>query len=177
MLLSTTGKALSLTSKLLFQKLKMDVNSLIPTSDNSDYDEKKFVGRKILLISITRATVFDAYDSNGLADPYVRVKNNEGKLLFSTPVVSKTLEPKWTETYEISLQDTVDSLTIEILDKDMLVDDFIGKGTFDYYQIRKEPLRYKLEKDILTYKKDGDHDPSASVHVTIIEPCYYNPDI
>eukprot|EP01122_Echinamoeba_exundans_P016890 TRINITY_DN8707_c0_g1_i1.p1 TRINITY_DN8707_c0_g1~~TRINITY_DN8707_c0_g1_i1.p1 ORF type:complete len:307 (+),score=71.03 TRINITY_DN8707_c0_g1_i1:171-1091(+) len=81
-----------------------------------------------LKISVTTGTVSEAQDSNGLADPYLKIK--QGVLSsWTSKVQKKTLTPSWNETGIVKLGEPNGksvSITIELWDQDALKDDFIG---------------------------------------------------
>ncbi|KAE8720383.1 C2 domain-containing protein [Hibiscus syriacus] len=80
-------------------------------------------------VEVIEAADMKPSDLNGLADPYV--KGQVGSYRFKTKTRKKTLSPKWREEFMIPIfsWDTANVLTLEVLDKDHFVDDFLGKCT------------------------------------------------
>ncbi|KAE8653820.1 C2 domain-containing protein [Hibiscus syriacus] len=80
-------------------------------------------------VEVIEAADMKPSDLNGLADPYV--KGQVGSYRFKTKTHKKTLSPKWHEEFMIPIfsWDTPNVLTLEVLDKDHFVDDFLGKCT------------------------------------------------
>ncbi|KYR02979.1 C2 domain-containing protein [Tieghemostelium lacteum] len=96
----------------------------------------KYEDYREVTITVDNATLYVATDSNGLSDPYVKVYASKKKgilsttHLFTTSVQSKTLSPVWNHSETVSLcpEHIHDYLIFELYDKDILVNDFIGKG-------------------------------------------------
>ncbi|GAM25680.1 hypothetical protein SAMD00019534_088550 [Acytostelium subglobosum LB1] len=88
-------------------------------------------------VTVERAELYIATDSNGFSDPYVRIGKKVKDGLFSkkwvlqTPAVSKTLNPVWnyTNSFTVNIGKSSD-LQLQLWDKDALKDDFIGSATF-----------------------------------------------
>jgi hypothetical protein len=88
------------------------------SKSDSKSDSKKYN----LKISVTSGTVSEAQDSNGLADPYLKIK--QGVLSsWTSKVQKKTLSPSWNETGVVKLGEASGksvSITIELWDQDAL---------------------------------------------------------
>ncbi|EGG16166.1 hypothetical protein DFA_09193 [Cavenderia fasciculata] len=88
-------------------------------------------------LTVEKAELYKATDSNGFSDPYVRIGKVVSDGLFSkkwvlqTPSVSKTLNPVWNYTNDFTANiGKCSQLTLQLWDKDALKDDFIGSATF-----------------------------------------------
>ncbi|ORX90809.1 C2 calcium-dependent membrane targeting, partial [Basidiobolus meristosporus CBS 931.73] len=80
----------------------------------------------ILTVTIVQAKDLVAADSNGLSDPYVRVRSGR-KALYKTKAIKKTLEPKWNETFTIPLNGTPMKLNFSVRDRNLLQDAYLGE--------------------------------------------------
>lgn len=82
-----------------------------------------------LKITIVDAVLYTAADSNGLADPYVKLKQNGNKLL-KTKVIKKTLKPTWNESKAINVtgDNGVIRIGVEVWDQDTFANDFMCRG-------------------------------------------------
>ncbi|KAJ1979531.1 Tricalbin-2, partial [Dimargaris verticillata] len=70
----------------------------------------------LLYVSIIEAENLPGVDSNGLSDPYVRVRAH-GKSVHKTRVQKKTVNPKWDEHFEVRLHgDSSDAISFIIKD-------------------------------------------------------------
>ncbi|KYR00444.1 hypothetical protein DLAC_02438 [Tieghemostelium lacteum] len=104
------------------------------TSDKpTTYKGTKFEGQILYKITIGSGVINEAQDPNGKADGYVRFgkKESEGlftkRWLYTSSVKEKTLSPMWMETCYIRINPTKHSeLLLELWDKDLIKDDFIG---------------------------------------------------
>lgn len=84
-------------------------------------------------ITLHEGTVNEAQDSNGLADPYIKIKSGMSTL-WSSKVQKKTLKPNWNETATVKLSEVSGksySYTVELWDEDTLKDDYIGSTTIN----------------------------------------------
>jgi hypothetical protein len=84
-----------------------------------------------LSVCVVSAKQLRAADSNGLSDPYAKLRI--GEQTNSTSVVDKNLNPTWDESFEFFIPDlsSTDLLTITVFDKDTYSsDDFLGQVTF-----------------------------------------------
>lgn len=96
-------------------------------------------------------------DKNGLSDPYVILTYGESK--FQTPVVEKTLQPVWTAQNEAQFTALADvnELHLEVMDKDLISDDFIGQATFSLKDVIQSPYRhFKIPIGLLDKKNQAD---------------------
>ncbi|EGC36511.1 hypothetical protein DICPUDRAFT_77836 [Dictyostelium purpureum] len=90
----------------------------------------------IYKFNIENAYIYDGYDSNGAADPYVKamkvkvkdIRKDECKFkqLFKTSVCHKTLIPQWDHVQYVILSNKTRYVDLEVWDKDLIVDDYIG---------------------------------------------------
>jgi len=90
-------------------------------------------------------------DSNGLADPYIRVSHGGNK--HTTPVVKKTLNPVWN--YNCSFKVTIDNIKegikLIVKDKDVVSDEFMGSAVINLSSL---PANVKVSK---WYPLTADH--------------------
>ncbi|EGC29544.1 hypothetical protein DICPUDRAFT_90447 [Dictyostelium purpureum] len=137
-----------------------------PLGDSGKKDSNK---SRINFFIIT-GKVEEAHDSNGLADPFVRIgkKDSDGKVkwILKTPVKKETLSPSWSyETNEDIDLNEIKTLVVEMHDKDLLSSDFIGEATIDISDLENNDILYET---IQLYNKKKDiNKPSASVYLSI----------
>uniref|UniRef100_A0A7N0TJF8 C2 domain-containing protein n=2 Tax=Kalanchoe fedtschenkoi TaxID=63787 RepID=A0A7N0TJF8_KALFE len=106
--------------------LTVDVQKFIaPEAGNwFTVDEKEPIA--IVKIEVIEGAEMQPSDLNGLADPYVKARL--GSYKFRTKIQKKTLAPKWHEEFKIPIftWETLNSLIIQVHDKDHIYDDFLG---------------------------------------------------
>lgn len=105
-----------------------------------------------LYVRVVKAKELTAKDVNGSCDPYVEVKLGNYKGI--TKHFSKKTNPQWNLVFAFS-QDQLQASSVEVVvkDKDFVLDDFIGRVTFDLADIPRRvppdsslaPQWYKLE--------------------------------
>ncbi|KAN0052861.1 hypothetical protein ACTA71_012341 [Dictyostelium dimigraforme] len=139
--------------------------------------EKKSSGRKadyetetIVNIVYNNGKVFEAQDSNGLADPYIRVGTVKSEGVFSkkwkseSPVCEKTLTPDWKNFEEdIIVKRTTKELVVELWDKDTLKDDFIGRAIIDISLLSTFSIPFNIEFK----EKPTDEKPKGTATIYI----------
>eukprot|EP01133_Synstelium_polycarpum_P020481 gene20481-24579_t len=128
----------------------------------------KMEGYKLHKITLDCGIVQEATDTNGQSDPYCRIgrispKLFQSKWLHETKADPKTLVPVWEETFEVYLNKTGKDkfLILQLWDRDMLKDDFIGSCIIDMSTISDYTSIYTHS----VYKKPEDFTPSGSVTV------------
>ena len=124
--------------------------SLVPNLCGCDLTERR--GRILLNIQCSDTTltcnVVEAQnlapkDSNGLSDPYIKLKllpQNGSSRSWKTETIKRNLNPKWNETFTIDLQegDKEHRLMLECWDWDKSSrDDFMGAMSFGISEIMK----------------------------------------
>ncbi|CAM8999377.1 unnamed protein product [Rhodiola kirilowii] len=116
--------------------LTVDVEKFVaPESENwFTVDEKEPVA--IVKIEVIEGAEMQPSDLNGLADPYVKARL--GSYKFRTKIQKKTLAPKWHEEFKIPIfsWDALNSVFIQVHDKDHLYDDFLGRCALDIANYR-----------------------------------------
>ncbi|KAH9608568.1 hypothetical protein KSS87_017241 [Heliosperma pusillum] len=87
-------------------------------------------------VEVIEAAEMKPSDLNGLADPYV--KGHLGQYRFKTQIQRKTLTPKWQEEFKVPIcsWEAQNVLAIEVLDKDHLYDDELGKCSVNINDLR-----------------------------------------
>ncbi|XP_041795588.1 multiple C2 and transmembrane domain-containing protein 2 isoform X3 [Chelmon rostratus] len=65
---------------------------------------------------------------SGTSDPYVKFKL-EGKQLYKSKVVYKSLNPRWNESFSYPLRDREHIVEVRVYDKNRTADEFMGSGT------------------------------------------------
>jgi len=109
-------------------------------------------------VTIKSAEYVFPMDPNGLSDPYV--KFSAGGKVHQTPVIEKTLSPEWNHT------ETVDAhgdkpLKLILMDKDLVFDDFIGKGKCPWTK------SYGSEDHKVNMMRPGDSKIYGVVHLRV----------
>ncbi|KAH6619180.1 hypothetical protein B0J18DRAFT_236897 [Chaetomium sp. MPI-SDFR-AT-0129] len=89
---------------------------------------KKPAKRKyVFTVKIVEGEELKACDPNGLSDPYVVLCDEYQKRLHRTRVINRNLNPRWDESFEISVESPL-NLIATIWDHDMFGDhDFVGR--------------------------------------------------
>ncbi|KAF5203860.1 C2 domain-containing protein [Thalictrum thalictroides] len=87
-------------------------------------------------VEVIEAADMKPSDPNGLADPYV--KGQLGPYRFRTKTQKKTLTPKWQEEFKISIctWESLNTLVLEVRDKDHFVDDTLGNCSININDMR-----------------------------------------
>jgi Ca2+-dependent lipid-binding protein len=75
------------------------------------------------------AVLLTPADANGLADPYVKLKQKSEKL-FKSKVIKKTLKPAWNEKFTVDLRSEGGKITVkvEVWDQDAFTSDIMCSG-------------------------------------------------
>lgn len=91
-----------------------------------------FVGK--IRVNVCSGKILNAHDVGGKADPYVKLTYNGHS--HKTKAIRNTLEPEWNAVFEFdtSCEGNNTTLLVECWDKDLLKDDFIGKGQVDHLE-------------------------------------------
>ncbi|XP_044164205.1 tricalbin-1-like [Acropora millepora] len=104
----------------------------------------------VLVISLLQGKDMAAMDSNGLSDPFCVVRvNNEKK--YKTNVAYETLKPIWNESVSIAMPQADDKINIDVFDKDVFQNDFMGTVSLTVDEIKESskkggPQWYKLQE-------------------------------
>ncbi|EAL71004.1 hypothetical protein DDB_G0272734 [Dictyostelium discoideum AX4] len=138
--------------------------------------EKKSSGRAadstetVITIVYGDGKVFEAQDSNGLADPFIRIGTVKSEGVFSkkwkseSPVCEKTLTPNWNYCEdEFIIKKTTKELVVELWDKDTLKDDFVGRAIVDISGIVTSLMSFNIE----FREKPTDEKPKGTVTIYI----------
>ncbi len=113
----------------------------------------------------TRRAVLKAYISHGRglraadlftqkSDPYVilRLLKADGTQLasYETPYVSDTLDPVWSEanSFSVTLPPGTHSLHFDVMDSDLISDDFLGCSRVVLDHVRRAPVEYVADADL-----------------------------
>ncbi|KAK9408400.1 multiple C2 and transmembrane domain-containing protein 1 [Crotalus adamanteus] len=110
----------------------------------SDLHRKAQLWRGIVSITLIEGHGLKAMDSNGLSDPYVKFRLGHQK--YKSKIMSKTLNPKWREQFDLHLyEERGGIIDITVWDRDAgKKDDFIGRCQIDLSTLSKEHT-HKLE--------------------------------
>ncbi|KAM9986069.1 hypothetical protein ACTFIZ_004323 [Dictyostelium cf. discoideum] len=146
-------------------------------SSSGGKKHKKGVGRAadqktetVVTIVYIRGEVFEPQDSNGLADPYIRIGTVKSEGVFSkkwkseSPVCEKTLSPNWNNYEdEFIMKQTTKELVVELWDKDTLKDDFVGRTIIDISKIVTSFSTFEIKFK----EKPTDEKPKGSANILI----------
>eukprot|EP00026_Physarum_polycephalum_P003573 Phypoly_transcript_03586.p1 GENE.Phypoly_transcript_03586~~Phypoly_transcript_03586.p1 ORF type:complete len:349 (-),score=40.12 Phypoly_transcript_03586:75-1121(-) len=93
-----------------------------------------------LHITILEAKNLPAADSNGLSDPYVEIRAEQGLFVrdnqIRTSVKNETLNPKWNQSFDVSWNHMFRKLVLRVYDRDKWSkDDFLGKARISYHDL------------------------------------------
>lgn len=92
----------------------------------------------LLTIHVVEGKDLPACDSNGKSDPYCII--DLGKQHKKTKVCKKTLNPKWNESFEFNIDESVEEFDIHIFDWDRWkTDDYIGDVTVSLSSFNTNP--------------------------------------
>ncbi|XP_015668174.1 multiple C2 and transmembrane domain-containing protein 1 isoform X1 [Protobothrops mucrosquamatus] len=110
----------------------------------SDLHRKAQLWRGIVSIVLIEGHGLKAMDSNGLSDPYVKFRLGHQK--YKSKIMSKTLNPRWREQFDLHLyEERGGIIDITVWDRDAgKKDDFIGRCQIDLSTLSKEHT-HKLE--------------------------------
>eukprot|EP00808_Paulinella_micropora_P025949 g17538.t1 len=113
------------SSELADSRLKFNRTQTMPSSDSPQTKKNFFT----LNVTVEEAKDLKGADFNGLSDPYVKIEFG-GVQRLKTKAIAKTLNPKWQETFSLSLTfaELKQKLCCEVMDKDPIGrDDSLGK--------------------------------------------------
>ncbi|XP_052272099.1 extended synaptotagmin-1-like isoform X2 [Dreissena polymorpha] len=121
----------------------------------STHPSDEFMKDKIFVdLTLIQAKELVAMDRNGYSDPFCEVRMGEEKL-FSTSVKKKTLTPMWNESVTLKVPENCGMLEIQLFDKDMFVNDFLGKVMLTLDQLKELSLRKTSDWFPLKHTKSG----------------------
>ena len=84
-----------------------------------------------LFVTIWKAERLAAADVRGTSDPYVSVKigvqEERRKRVFNTAMKPRTVNPVWNESFSIAVAELDEVVVLEVWDRDVLQDDFLGQ--------------------------------------------------
>ncbi|KAL9647314.1 hypothetical protein ABK040_011681 [Willaertia magna] len=94
-------------------------------------------------LKLIKATNLIAADRNGLSDPYVIVRTERKEIsnfFKPTSVIKKTLNPIWNETFIYYIYEKHEKYEffLEVMDKDLIFDDFLGSAVVNVVDIVTE---------------------------------------
>uniref|UniRef100_A0A670Y4U2 Multiple C2 and transmembrane domain-containing protein 1 n=1 Tax=Pseudonaja textilis TaxID=8673 RepID=A0A670Y4U2_PSETE len=140
MLLIPKEHQISKTSKFLigFQFIQL-IPKISPNFVRlSDLHKKAQLWRGIVSITLIEGCGLKAMDPNGLSDPYVKFRLGHQK--YKSKIMSKTLNPKWREQFDLHLyEERGGIIDITVWDRDAgKKDDFIGRCQVDLSILSKE---------------------------------------
>ncbi|KAK3749842.1 hypothetical protein QZH41_015501, partial [Actinostola sp. cb2023] len=92
--------------------------------------------RGVLVVTLLQGRNLVSMDSNGLSDPFCVVRVNNSKK-FKTNVVYESLTPVWNESVSIAMPQGNDKLIIDMYDKDVFQNDFMGVVSFTPEEIEE----------------------------------------
>eukprot|EP00825_Cyclidium_porcatum_P030024 TRINITY_DN31903_c0_g1_i2.p1 TRINITY_DN31903_c0_g1~~TRINITY_DN31903_c0_g1_i2.p1 ORF type:complete len:235 (-),score=62.83 TRINITY_DN31903_c0_g1_i2:267-971(-) len=110
-----------------------NIKILESSCDKKNHEVQKLIQKQPILkqntsyfiVTIKSATQLGSFDSNGKSDPYCKLKIN-GKKVFKTQTIKKTLDPVWNEQCKIMLS-TNDNIQFNLYDYDFMArDDYMG---------------------------------------------------
>eukprot|EP01122_Echinamoeba_exundans_P017759 TRINITY_DN9723_c0_g1_i1.p1 TRINITY_DN9723_c0_g1~~TRINITY_DN9723_c0_g1_i1.p1 ORF type:complete len:454 (+),score=54.30 TRINITY_DN9723_c0_g1_i1:85-1362(+) len=104
-------------------------------------------------------------DSNGLCDPYVKIKYGEQKAKTST--VFKSLNPVWMDCFIFTSPAVENEILLKIYDKDMLTNDFIGTVTISPQDIGHGQLRLQEKWYDIQASPKRKNAPSGKLRIVI----------
>ncbi|XP_035824679.1 E3 ubiquitin-protein ligase RSP5 [Aplysia californica] len=119
-------------------------------STTNAYLEGLLSDKVIVQLTLLQGKDLVAMDRNGYSDPFCTVSVG-GKKVFTTAVKKKTLFPKWNETVTTELSKDCKDMIIDVYDKDMISNDFMGKLALTVEQLKELSLKgtsdwYTLDK-------------------------------
>ncbi|CAM6104983.1 unnamed protein product [Calypogeia fissa] len=94
-----------------------------------------------LLVEILEGESMKPCDTNGKADPYVKISLGQAEAV--TTIRRKTLQPKWHETFRIPVVNWDSLLKLRVRDKDRFLDDEMGYKHIDIEEFR-DGLRHEM---------------------------------
>ncbi|KXJ28222.1 tricalbin-1 [Exaiptasia diaphana] len=106
--------------------------------------------RGVLVVTLLQGRNLVSMDSNGLSDPFCVVRVNNSKK-FKTNVIYESLTPVWNESVSIAMPQGNDKLIIDMFDKDVFQNDFMGSVTFtpeDIEEFSKKGATWHTLKDV-----------------------------
>ncbi|CAG8475134.1 20696_t:CDS:2 [Dentiscutata erythropus] len=118
----------------LYESMNVDNVSGIMNESESDVPLSENITRNKYLytIKIVSAENLTAQDVNGLSDPYCVLTDEKGQILAQTRVQYETLNPRWEEAFDITLEfsdQDYRKLLVTVWDKDQVgSDDVCGKA-------------------------------------------------
>lgn len=131
----------------------------------------------VLKLEVLRGRGLAAKDKSGTSDPYLVVTLGEGKE--ATPVINKTLDPEWNETFELPILNAESALLEAVCwDKDRFKKDYMGEfdvlleDVFASGNISPEPQWFKLEsrRSGRRRKKDVVVTGEVLLKFTLVDP-------
>ncbi|XP_065194559.1 multiple C2 and transmembrane domain-containing protein 2-like isoform X2 [Sycon ciliatum] len=107
----------------------------------------------ILAVTIVSGHSLVARDSNGLSDPYVKMKIGSGYSKAKTTIVHKSLSPIWNESFDLGVYSLDDSVLLRVYDHDLIgSDDSMGRTVVN---LAKLPLEVDTELRLGLESTDG----------------------
>ncbi|GBB88076.1 hypothetical protein RclHR1_14600003 [Rhizophagus clarus] len=144
----------------------MDVDYLAQVIRDSNHTqpvpEKVEKARYLYTIKIVQAENLPALDTNGFSDPYCILTDERNNTLVQTRVIYETLNPRWDEAFDITIEETdkMRWLGVTVWDRDQLgSDDVCGKA-----YIKLDPNYFN---DFLAHDVWLDLDPHGRILLRI----------
>jgi len=136
------------------------------------------IGKGIATIELKKAEDLRAADSNGFSDPYVAIHlftkdaKHDGKLLWKTPHIKKTLNPKWDAkfTYDIDPEKLrgTDGIALQVWDHNLLSAEFLGEVRLEWEDIKSglSCIRSDAKLDSRLWSKHDDVKGTLDYSIT-----------
>lgn len=103
---------------------------------------------------------------NGFSDPYVVVSN--GRESHTSQVISKTLNPEWNFSCDLTLTPDVTRISIALWDKDQFKSDFLGQISFSVAELFKSGEQQLA----IGFHEEGNEVGLCTSHVRIEPACF-----
>ncbi|QDZ25081.1 C2 domain-containing protein [Chloropicon primus] len=97
-------------------------------------------------LRVSRARNLMAKDSNGLSDPYFKVKY--GAFTARSATVFRNLNPVWSETFVFERNPTVDTIKIKIWDKDKIQDESLGQVDIPVRLVHQGAMKFSEWREL-----------------------------